>query len=170
MKTWVVSVGLVALVAVAASADEKWVTADLDEVTTSIGTFTTERVGDTTEHRLLLNGQELDKFEGQGIALSPVLKGKAQSFLLAFYSTGGSACPGMFVAWRLKTPVVFSEQFGTCNPAYRARVDGDRLIVTMPSYISHPDLLSKDDVRKRERTEVVYTYVNGVLSETEVLR
>lgn len=176
MKTWVAACVVVAVSGAAVGArreappDAKWDEASEAEVTTRIGTFTAERVDDTFEHRVLLNGKEVIRQEGGGIGLTPVIKGKSQDFMLAFVSTGGSACLGHFVAWRVKTPLVLSEQFGTCSDAFRARVDGDRLIVRVPVYIPHPDLLPADELRKRERTEMVYTYVNGVLSETEERR
>lgn len=139
-------------------------------VTTVVGEFTVDRDEGKNVYALVLNGKRLVENESAPIYLSPLLKGKGQDFLLVYKSSGGIACPGMFHALRVKSPVVLSEAFGTCTDTYKARVEGDRLVVTMPAYVAHSDLLEKSELARMSRTEVVYTYVDGLLSEREVVR
>jgi hypothetical protein len=77
--------------------------------------------------------------------------------------SGGIACPFKFLVLELqggdKTRV--SEEFGSCLEPSGTRLVGDALVLEMPAYIPHPDLLTPREVRRRERTTEVYTYRNG---------
>lgn len=137
-------------------------------VTTVVGEFRVELDEQKNVYALVLNGKHLVENAFAPIYLSPLLEGRGQDFVLVYKSSGGIACPGMFIALRVKSPLVLSEEFGTCSDSYRARVEGDRLVVTMPSYVPHPELLEKGELARVRRTEVVYTYVDGLLSEREV--
>lgn len=139
-------------------------------VSTVVGEFVVERDEARQVYALVLNGKRLVENEGAPIYLSPLITGKRQDFLLVYLSSGGIACPGMFRALRVKSPVVLSEAFGTCTDSYRAKVEGDRLVVTMPAYIAHPEEFEPADLARARRTEVIYTYVDGLLSEREVVR
>ncbi|MBL8141068.1 MAG: hypothetical protein JNM38_08170 [Acidobacteria bacterium] len=139
-------------------------------VPTVVGEFVVERDEVRQDYALVLNGRRLVENEGAPIYLSPLIKGKRQDFVLVYVSSGGIACPGTFRALRVKSPVVLSEAFGTCSDSYRAKVEGDRLVVTMPAYIAHPEEFEPADLARARRTEVIYTYVDGLLSEREVVR
>lgn len=151
-------------------AADTWDVALETSVTTAIGEFRVEHDEAANRYTVVLNGKVVVENESAPIYLSPLLDGKTQDFVLIYASSGGVACPGMFRAVRVKSPVVVSETFGTCTDAYRARVEGDRLVVTMPAYVPHPDLLEKAEAARLARTQVVYTYVDGLLSEREVRR
>lgn len=139
-------------------------------VATVVGEFTIDHDEAKGMYALVLNGKRLLENEFSPIYLSPLLKGRGQDFLLVYISSGGIACPGKFRALRVKSPVVLSEEFGTCSDSYRAKVEGDRLVVTMPTYLAHPEDVDPAEVRRMRRTEVIYTYVDGLLSERESRR
>lgn len=136
-------------------------------VVTTIGEFRAVR-DPSGQHAVILNGKVLVENGPSPVFLSPLLRGKGQDFILIFKASTGSACRGMFHAVRIKSPVVVSEAFGTCAESFSAKVEGDRLIVTMPAHVAEPELLDKADRDRLSRTEHVYTYVDGLLSEREV--
>lgn len=166
MKTRMAIAGVALLATIAVGAAEKWDDALESEVETAIGTFTAEAVEGSTDYHLLLDGKELLRNEGASVFMSPVIKGKTHDFMLAFVSTGGTACLGEFVVWRVQKPVVLSKKFGTCSDVFKARTVGDRLIVTMPGYLAHPDLVTETQRKRAGGAEAVatYTYENGVLT------
>ncbi len=137
-------------------------------VTTTVGEFRVVHDAGTDVYALVLNGKVLVESEASRIFLSPLLKGKDQDFILIYRALGAATCPGMFQAARVKSPVVLSEEFGTCAESYRAKVEGDRLVVTMPTHVGEPASLEKAELDQLKRTELVYTYVDGLLSEREV--
>ena len=139
-------------------------------VITTIGEFRVVHDEGSDAYAAVLNGKVLVDNGSSPIFLSPLLKGKAQDFILIYKSSGGIACRGMFQAVRVRSPVVLSEEFGSCAESFRARVEGDRLVVTMPAYVGQPELFEKAELDRLKRTELVYTYVDGLLSEREVTK
>ena len=58
-----------------------------------------------------------------------------------------------------------SEAFSDCSSGgAKGRLAGDALIVEIPTYIPHPDLLDAKELRQREKAVEVYTWRAGKLS------
>ena len=126
---------------------------------------------DRLKHQLLLNGKEIFQYEGQSIEIANVLKGKDRDFLIVGTYSGGIACPVQFVIVEIHKSGVHkvSEHFGSCTEPTKVRFI-DRVIIEMPAHIAHPDLLSKNELRRRKQTKEVYTWHLGKLTKRIVSR
>lgn len=127
---------------------------------------------DSLKHQLLLNGKEIFQYEGQSMEIANLLKGRDRDFLVVGAYSGGIACPVQFViveVYKSGTHKV-SEQFGGCTEPTKVRLIIDRVIIEMPAHIPHPDLLSKTELRRRQRTKEVYTWYKSKLTKRTVLR
>ena len=127
---------------------------------------------DNLSHRLFLNGKEIFQYEGQSIEIVDVLNGRGLDYLIVGTYSGGIACPIQVVIIEVHKSGEHkvTEDFGSCNPPTKARVVNGRVIIDLPSYIPHPDLLSKKELRRRQRTKEVYTWYKGKLTRKIVPR
>jgi hypothetical protein len=122
---------------------------------------------DNLKHRLLLNGKEVFQYEGQSIDIANVLKGTDRDYIIVASNSGGIACPVQFVIIEVSKsaqPKV-SKDFGSCSETTNARLVNDRVIIETPSYAAHPELLSKKELKRRQRTKEVYTWYKGTLTK-----
>ncbi len=149
-------VTLLFLLTASASAAESFVTALEEVVTTNQGKLTADWDQSTGITKLRLNGKEILQHEDAPMFMSPRIAGNGKEFVLAFKATGGFSCGGEFVVVEVAEPIVLSKPFGNCNDRYAARVEGNSLVITMPSYIPHPELLTKSEIAKRNKTFSVY--------------
>lgn len=123
---------------------------------------------DQFSHRLLLNGKEIFQYEGLSIELFDVLKGRGLDYLIVKTNSGGIACPFQVVIIELYKSHEYKvcEEFGSCGEPSAARLINGRVIVETPMYPgAHPELLSKQEARRRERTKEVYTWYRGKLTK-----
>jgi hypothetical protein len=155
---------LLLLLTVGARAAESFVTALEDMVTTSHGKLTADWDQNTGITKLRLSGKDILQHEDAPMFISPRIAGNGKEFVLAFKATGGFSCGGEFVVVEIAEPIVLSKPFGNCNDRYSARVEGNSLVITMPSYIPHPELLTKSEIAKRKKTFSIYTWANGKLT------
>ena len=127
---------------------------------------------DSQKHHLLLNAKEIFQYEGQSIEIVEVLAGRGKDYLIVAANSGGIACPTQFVIVEVykSGQHKVTEEFGSCSDLTKARLINDRVVIEMPSYSAHPDLLSKKELRRRERTKEVYTWSNGKLTKKLVTR
>jgi hypothetical protein len=146
---------------------------DGEGIATRYGKFEIERE-EGKEIRLLFNGQAVhewteadDTLPLNVIAEKPIPDGD-KDYVLFFQNSGGIACPGTFLLFEASAAgAKEGPDFGTCGDLYQARVADGKLVVEMPGYIPHPDLLSKKELKERERTKVVYQWDGKKLSEKE---
>ena len=122
---------------------------------------------DRLKHKLLLNGKEISQHEGQSIEIARVLNGSGRDYLIVGNYSGGIACPVQFniVEVYKSGAYMVSKDFGACTEPSKVRLVNHRVIIEMPLNIPHPDLLSKKELRRRERTKEVYTWFKGKLSK-----
>lgn len=127
---------------------------------------------DQLRHKLLLNDKEIFQYEGQSIEIARVLNGSDRDYLMVSNYSGGIACPVQLVIVEIYKSGrhKISEGFGTCTDLFKVRLAQGRVIVEMPQYTAHPDVFSRKELRRRQRTKVVYTWYKGKLSEKEVSR
>jgi hypothetical protein len=119
------------------------------------------------KHQLLFNGKEVFQYEEQSIEIAKILKGTDRDYIIVAINSGGIACPIQLVIIELSKsaqPKV-SKDFGSCTETTSARLVNDRVIIETPSYAAHPELLSKKELRRRERTKEVYTWYKGKLTK-----
>src|SRR5262245_42617364 len=130
------------------------------------------RDDDTFNHRLLLNKKEVFKYEGLSIVILEVLKGAGLDYIIVQVSSGGIACPFQVVIVEVykSGKHTVSEEFGSCNEPGVLRVVNGRVIVETDTYVAHPELLPKRELRRRERTKEVYTWYEGKLTKKTLPR
>jgi hypothetical protein len=118
-------------------------------------------------HRLLYNGKAILQPERQSINVFSVLNGKGRDHVIVGIDSGGIACPTLVVIVELYRSGEhrISEEFGSCSDLIKAKLVGGRVIVEMPVYIPHPDLLSKRELKQRQGRKEVYTWYKGKLSK-----
>ncbi|HJQ23060.1 MAG TPA: hypothetical protein VKA60_04030 [Blastocatellia bacterium] len=122
---------------------------------------------DQFNHRLLLNDKEALKYEGLSLQVYDVLQGRGVDYLIMQANTGGSGCPfRLFIVEVYKSGAYkVSEEFGSCYEPDSARLVKGSVVVETPGFVGHPELLSKREVRRRERTKEVYTWYRGTLTK-----
>jgi hypothetical protein len=111
--------------------------------------------------------EEVFQYEAQSIEIAKILKGTDRDYIIVAINSGGIACPIQLVIIELSKsaqPKV-SKDFGSCTETTSARLVNDRVIIETPSYAAHPELLSKKELRRRERTKEVYTWYKGKLTK-----
>lgn len=127
---------------------------------------------DRLKHKLLFNGKEIFQYEAQSIEIAKILKGADRDYIIVATNSGGIACPVQFVIIEVSKsaqPKV-SKDFGSCSETTTARLVNGRVIIETPSYAGHPELLSKNELRRRQRTKEVYTWYKGKLTKRIVSR
>ena len=127
---------------------------------------------DRLKHKLLLNGKDIFQYEGESIEIARVLNGSGRDYLIVGNYSGGIACPVQFIIVEVYKSGAHkvSDDFGACTEPSKVSLVNERVIIEMPLHIPHPDMLSKKELRRRERTKEVYTWSNGKLSKKLVPR
>jgi hypothetical protein len=142
-------------------------------IATRYGKFEIEQE-EGKEIRLLFNGQavhewtEADDTLPLNVSAEKPIPDGDKDYVLFFQNSGGIACPGTFLLFEASAAgAKEGPDFGTCGDLYQARVADGKLVVEMPGYIPHPELLSKKELKERERTKTVYQWDGKKLSEKE---
>jgi hypothetical protein len=98
-----------------------------------------------------------------------VLHGVGRDHVLVAINSGGIACPTQFVIIDLEKSGRHrkSPEFGSCSSVMTARMRKDAVVAETPVYTPHPELIPAKELKKRNRTKVVYTWRQGKLSHHE---
>src|SRR5215510_12545778 len=130
----------------------------------------TEETGNV-RHKLLFRGKRILGFDGHSMELKEVLKGNNRDFVIVVENSGGIACPSQVVIVELNKAGVVktSEEFG-CVPPEKTRLVNDKVVIEINPYFPHPELVTKRELRRAERTIEVFTWDQGRLSKKIVPR
>ena len=123
---------------------------------------------DQFTHRLLLNDKEVLKYDGLSIHVFDVLRAKGVDYLIVGTYTGGIACPVelRIVEVYKSGEYKLSEEIDSCAEPDAVRLVNGRVVIENLSYIPHPELMSKRELRRRERTKEIYTWSSGTLTKS----
>src|SRR5262245_33968704 len=127
---------------------------------------------DRLKHRLLIDGKEVFQYEGESIQIVDVLKGTGVDYLVVGAYSGGIACPMQVVIVEVNKSGEHnvSKEFGACTEPTKTTLVNGRVTMQMPSHIPHPELLSKKELRTRQRTTEIYTWYKGKLTKKLLTR
>jgi len=141
-----------------------------EQPTSRFGTIEIDDSEDRFTHRLILNGKKVLEYEGLSVDVYTVLQGSGVDYLIVETNSGGIGCPFQVVIVELykSGEARVGEPFGSCGEPDTARLIRGRVIVEMGLYTAHPDLLSKKELRRRERMKDVYTWYQGELTKKTV--
>jgi hypothetical protein len=95
-----------------------------------------------------------------------------RDYVLVRRDSGGIACPYQFRVVELgpRGALHLSEEFGSCLEPTKMSFSGGALVLEMPAYIPHRDLLSPREIRQRERTTEIYTVRDGTVTHRDRIR
>ena len=153
------------LISSASLAGQKFEAALAQSVVTRLGELAVDRDHDKNVSTLTLDEKKIFEYRDGPMYMSPLIVGAGKEFVLLYRSTGGIACVGDFLVLELKKPLQFSAPFGNCSGSFRASVEGDTLVVSMPGYVTHPEMFSKADRARIRKSVDVYLWANGKLTE-----
>jgi hypothetical protein len=132
-----------------------------------------ERDG-TKRWRVRLKDKTLVEQELDELGLWELFKGDdGYDYVTVEHSTGGIACPYQFRVVEIgpKGETRVSEEFGSCLEPTKTLLYGNALVLEMPPYIPHPDLLSRQEIQRRQRTVEIFTVRRGqITTRSEVRR
>ena len=146
-----------------------------DRLVTRYGPVLLVRRGDGADAgwNVTLHGRVLIESETDELGLWELFEGDDdRDYVITMRSSGRIACPYQFRVIEAGTRgfVHVSEEFGSCLEPKRIRLHGNALVLDMPMHTPHPDLLTPAQVRKNERTTVIYTVRSGKVTRREELR
>jgi hypothetical protein len=115
---------------------------------------------------LLFRGKVIFECGGDSAEIYRVPHGVNRDHLIVAIHSGGIACPTRFVILDLERSGRHrrSPEFGSCSPVLTAWMRKDAVVAETPVYTPHPDLISAAELKRRNRTKVVYTWRRGKLS------
>jgi len=123
------------------------------------------------KHKLLFKGKQILEYDGESLEVKEALKGTDRDFVIVVENSGGIACPSQVVIVELNKAGVVktSEEFG-CLPPEKTRLVNDKVVIEINPYFPHPELVTKRELRRAERTIEVFTWDQGRLSKKIVPR
>ena len=136
-------------------------------IETKLGLLTVEKDQKKDAEAVFLNKKkvlDLDEYSSSLWLSGPIKLGDKELFFV-FQNSGGIACPGTYVVLEIKDPVGVSNTFGSCGETYTIKVVGNTLEIIMPTYVPHPDLLSKSELKRRLKSSEVFVWFNGEVTE-----
>jgi hypothetical protein len=146
-----------------------------DRLVTRRGAMILEKIdtGAQTTWRVRFKDRTLVESDSDELGLWELFEGDAgYDYVIVKRSSGGIACPYMFrvveVSPRGATGV--SEEFGSCVDPSRTRLYGSALVLEMPAYTPHPELLTPREVRERQQTTEIFTVTHGRIAKRRELR
>jgi hypothetical protein len=146
-----------------------------DRLATRQGPVVLEKAGDDDppRWRISLNGKTLVETEWDRLGLWESFEGDDdRDHVIVRRASGGIACPYQFrvIEARPGGRVRVSEEFGSCVDPTRTRLYGNALVLEMPRYIPHPELLSASEVRRGRQTTEIYTVRDGKVTMRQEIR
>jgi hypothetical protein len=146
-----------------------------DRLATRQGPVVIEKAGDDDppRWRISLNGKTLVETEWDRLGLWESFEGDDdRDHVIVRRASGGIACPYQFrvIEARPGGRVRVSEEFGSCVDPTRTRLYGNALVLEMPRYIPHPELLSASEVRRGRQTTEIYTVRDGKVTMRQEIR
>ena len=120
---------------------------------------------DDTRHRLYFNQKEIFQYEGLTMDILKVFHSTERDYVILATYSGSIACPAQVVIVELTASrgYTVSEEFGSCSDLIKAELVKDAVMVEMPRYAAHPELLPKRELRSIMKTKEVYTWSQGKL-------
>lgn len=105
--------------------------------------------------KLLLDGKELARTEGEMMKLEYQFELPASEVVLVSEYSGGNACPANYRLVQINKTgrIATTKVFGNCSDIPKVRVEGERMTITLPA---------EDGKRIVEEK---WTFENGVLTE-----
>jgi len=126
---------------------------------------------DGPEHRLLLKGKAIYEVGGESPEIRQVLQGADRDYVILVLYSGGIACPAQVVIAEVGKSglLTTSREFGSCSDRMQVKKIKGGVVIEMPAYTPHPDLLSPEELKRRDRTTEVYTWSGGKLTRKTVI-
>lgn len=121
-------------------------------------------------YKLLINGKVIKTFEdAASITIEATYPIAANDNVLISVGSGGAACPMELYIVQVDANATYpvSPSFGTCSDYYKAHVDKDALIITLPEYgpLDTSELSEKEIKALENPKDVIYRWVNSQLSQ-----
>lgn len=150
---------------VAAQQDAGVISEPGKEATTRAGTLTIRKDGERGD-ALYLNEGKIS--EGYSQEIVKVLNGRNADFVLVASYSGGIACPATAIIMELHGPKKYriSEEFGSCSDIMAARLEGDGVVVEMPAFTGHPELLDEEGRKSLYGVKEIFAWKNGKLTKS----
>lgn len=146
-----------------------------DRLGTRYGAVILTRAGEAplASWDVTFNGKSLVSTEYDELGLWELFEGDDdRDYVIVRRASGGIACPYQFrvIEVGAKGFVRVSDEFGSCLDPKRTALYGNALVLDMPDYIPHPELLSAAEIRRRQQTTVIFTYRGGTVTRREDVR
>ena len=125
---------------------------------------------DDYHHRLYFNGKEISEYEGP-IRLYEVFQADDRDYVVGANDSGGSACPlSPFIVeiYNREKSAMF-EEFGDCHGDFNPKFVDGKVIIEIPPYFPHPDLIPKKELKEGMKKMEVFTWSKGKLIKQEIL-
>lgn len=119
-------------------------------------------------HKLYFNGKEISEYEGP-IRLFEVFNGQDRDYVVGANDSGGIACPlAPFILeiYNREKSELF-ENFGDCRGEVTAKFVDGQVILEIPPYFPHPDLIPEKELKQAMKTMEVFTWQKGKLLKQE---
>ncbi len=139
-----------------------------DEAETRFGKLIVAAKENDYHHKLYFNGKVISEYEGP-IRLYEVFKSDDRDYVVGADDTGGSACPLtpfiIEVHSREKTEIF--QEFGTCHGDFNPKFVDGTVVLEIPPYFPHPDLIPEKELKKARKKMDVYIWKKGKLLKEE---
>ncbi len=154
-----------------ATDDDSGIPSDMqqkDEAETRFGKMIVAAKENDYHHKLYFNGKEISDFGGP-IRLYEVFNGDDRDYVVGANDSGGIACPLnpfiIEVYSREKTELF--QEFDDCRGDFTPRFIDGKVVLEIPPYFPHPDLIPEKELKKAMKTMDVYTWQKGKLLKKE---
>jgi hypothetical protein len=147
---------------------------EADRVDTRYGPLVLHKIDTPTQTnwRISHNDRTLVETDYDALSLDRVVKGRDRDLVLVERATGGIACPYYYRVIEVISPTasIVSDEFGSCLQPRKARLYADALVIEMPAYTPHPELLTPQEIAERRVTTSVFTVRKGRITERQEVR
>lgn len=119
-------------------------------------------------HKLFFNGREISEYEGP-IRLYEVFHGQDRDYVVGANDSGGIACPLAPFILEIYDREKFEifEQFGDCRGDFNPKFIDEKVILEIPPYFPHPDLVPEKELKQAMKKMELYTWQKGKLLSQE---
>ena len=154
-----------------AAEDDSDIPADMeqkDEAETRFGKMIVAAKENDYHHKLYFNGKVISEYEGP-IRLYEVFGGDDRDYVVGADDSGGIACPlnPFIVEVYGKEKAEIFHEFGDCQGDATAKFVDGKVVLEIPPYFPHPDLIPEKELKKARKTMDVYTWQKGKLLKHE---